>query len=163
MHLSLEAFPYPGKPYTGTRHPVFSTLGMVATSQPLAAQAGLAILRHGGNAVDSALAMSLALTVLEPMNSGIGGDLFALVWDGRRLHRLNGSGRSPAALNPSLIRKLGHNHEMPEHGWLPVTIPGAPAAWRDLHQRFGSLPFIDLVTDALMYADKGYPVSPVAA
>jgi gamma-glutamyltranspeptidase / glutathione hydrolase len=163
MHLDLEAFPYPGKPYPAMRHPVFSARGMVATSQPLATQTGLAILRRGGNAVDSALAMSVALTVLEPMNSGIGGDIFALVWDGQTLHGLNGSGRSPAALTPDHVRALGHMQEMPEHGWLPVTVPGAPAAWSDLHRRFGSLPFDDLVADSLAYAEEGYPVSPVAA
>jgi gamma-glutamyltranspeptidase/glutathione hydrolase len=147
---------------------------MIATSQPLAAQVGLAILRRGGNAVDAALAASLALTVVEPMNSGIGGDLFALIWDGHTLHGLNGSGRSPAALNADLVRAAaalnadlvraaGHAEEMPERGWLPVTVPGAPAAWNALRQRFGSLPFADLVADALTYAEEGYPVSPIAA
>jgi gamma-glutamyltranspeptidase/glutathione hydrolase len=136
---------------------------MVATSQPLAAQAGLAVLRRGGNAVDAAIAASTALSVVEPMNSGIGGDVFALVWDGRFLYGLNGSGRSPAALTAALVRKKGHVDEMPERGWLPVTIPGAPAAWNDLHRRFGSLPFAELLADAIHYAEEGYPVSPVAA
>ena len=112
--------------------------GIVATSQPLAAQAGLRILQQGGNAVDAAIATATALTVLEPMANGIGSDAFALVWDGNHLHGLNGSGRSPAALNAEDVRALGHT-EMPTDGWLPVTVPGAPAAWNDLHQQFGRL------------------------
>ena len=163
MRLDMEALPYAGAPYPSMRHPVLGARGMIATSQPLAAQAGLAILRRGGNAVDAAIAASLALTVVEPMNSGIGGDLFALVWDGHALHGLNGSGRSPAALNAGLVRAAGHAEEMPERGWLPVTVPGAPAAWNALRQRFGSLSFADLITDAITYAAEGYPVSPVAA
>ena len=95
MRLDLEAFPYPGAPYPGMRHPVFGAHGMIATSQPLAAQAGLAILRRGGNAVDAALAASIALTVVEPMNSGIGGDLFALVWDGHDSMASTGRGALP--------------------------------------------------------------------
>jgi gamma-glutamyltranspeptidase / glutathione hydrolase len=117
VRLDLEAFPYPGAPYPSMRHPVFGARSMIATSQPLAAQAGLAILRRGGDAVDAAIAASLALTVVEPMNSGIGGDLFALVWDGHALHGVNGSGRSPAALNADHVRAAGHANEMPERDW----------------------------------------------
>jgi len=141
------------------RHkPLYAPRGAVATSQPLAATAGLDVLRRGGNAVDAAVATAIALTVVQPGSNDIGGDLFAIVWDGTRLHGLNASGRSPAALTPDRVPD-----GMPERGWLPVTVPGAPAGWRDLHARFGALPFADLFTDAISYADRGYPVSPEIA
>jgi gamma-glutamyltranspeptidase/glutathione hydrolase len=143
------------------RKPVFYPRGVVATSQPLAASAGLAVLRRGGNAVDAALATAIALTVVQPGSNDIGGDLFAIVWDGARLHGLNASGRSPAALTLDEVRR--HGAGMPQAGWLPVTVPGAPAGWRDLHARFGALPFADLFTDAIAYAERGYPVSPMVA
>jgi gamma-glutamyltranspeptidase/glutathione hydrolase len=149
-------------PYRSARQPVFATRGMVATGQPLAAQAGLAILQRGGNAVDAALATAIALTVVEPTSNGIGGDLFALVWDGTRLHGLNGSGRAPAALTPEALRGRGFTG-MPTHGWPTVTVPGAPAAWRDLHARFGKLSFDRLFEPAIGYAERGYPLSPVLA
>jgi gamma-glutamyltranspeptidase/glutathione hydrolase len=137
------------------RHkPLYAPRGAVATSQPLAASAGLDVLRRGGNAVDAAIATAVALTVVQPGSNDIGGDLFAIVWDGTRLHGLNASGRSPAALTPDRVPG-----GMPERGWLPVTVPGAPAGWRDLHARFGTLPFADLFTDAISYAERGYPVS----
>ncbi|MEN3310150.1 MAG: gamma-glutamyltranspeptidase / glutathione hydrolase [Micromonosporaceae bacterium] len=138
-----------------SRKPLYAPRGAVATSQPLAAAAGLAALRRGGNAVDAALATAITLTVVQPGSNDIGGDLFAIVWDGAGLHGLNASGRSPAALTLPAA--------MPARGWLPVTVPGAPAGWRDLHARFGSLPFEDLFTDAIGYAAGGYPVSPVVA
>ncbi|MBI3973181.1 MAG: gamma-glutamyltransferase family protein [Chloroflexi bacterium] len=142
--------------------PVIAARGVVATSEPLAAQAGLFVLRSGGNAVDAAIATAVALTVIEPTSNGIGGDAFALVWDGRRLHGLNGSGRSPATHSPELFRRLGLG-EVPARGWLPVTVPGAPAAWRDLHGCFGRLPFDALFEPAIEYAEHGYPVAPVTA
>jgi gamma-glutamyltranspeptidase/glutathione hydrolase len=144
------------------RKPVYSPRGMVATSQPLAASAGLAVLRRGGNAVDAALATAITLTVTQPNSNGVGGDLFALVWDGAELHGLNGSGRAPLALTAAGVRGQGHTL-MPDRGWLPVTVPGAPRAWRDLHDRFGSLPFGVLFEDAISYAEDGFPVSPTAA
>jgi gamma-glutamyltranspeptidase/glutathione hydrolase len=157
---------------------LFASRGVVATSQPLAAQAGLAALRKGGNAVDAALATAITLTVVQPGSNDIGGDLFALVWDGSALHGLNGSGRAPAALTTDLVRSRGAvespslalggtqakaTEAMPAFGWLPVTVPGAPAAWRDLHARFGALPFAELFADAIAYAEHGYPVSPSVA
>jgi gamma-glutamyltranspeptidase/glutathione hydrolase len=160
------------------RRPVFAPRGVVATSQPLAASAGLAVLRRGGNAIDAAIATAIALTILQPGSNDIGSDLFALVWDGSRLHGLNASGRSPALLTRDLVLErepsvpasaaLGGAQAtaaqaMPSRGWLPVTVPGAPAGWRDLHERFGSLPFADLFTDAIAYAEHGYPVSPAVA
>ncbi|WP_446211723.1 gamma-glutamyltransferase family protein [Micromonospora sp. IBSANI012] len=157
------------------RQPLFAPNGAVATSQPLAAAAGLAVLRRGGNAVDAALATAIALTVVQPPSNDIGGDLFAIVWDGERLHGLNASGRSPAALTREVVlTATGGNASaavdalggaqargpaMPARGWLPVTVPGAPAGWRDLHERFGSLPFAELFTDAISYAEHGYPVA----
>jgi len=144
------------------RKPLFAPRGAVATSQPLAAAAGLAALRRGGNAVDAAIAAATTLTVVQPASNHVGGDLFALVWDGARLHGLNGSGRAPGTLTAAAVRGRGHQR-MPYHGWLPVTVPGAPRAWRDLHERFGRLPFDDLFHDAITYADGGYPVSPTAA
>lgn len=141
------------------RQPLFASNGVVAASQPLAAQAGLAMLKQGGNAVDAALATAIALTVVSPSHNDVGGDAFALVWDGDTLHGLNGSGRAPAAHTSELFAELGHT-EMPERGWLAVTVPGAPAAWRDLHQRFGSLPFSTLFEPAILYAEQGFPVTP---
>jgi gamma-glutamyltranspeptidase / glutathione hydrolase len=145
------------------RKPLFAPRGVVATSQPLAAAAGLAVLRRGGNAVDAAVATAITLTVVEPGSNDIGGDLFAIVWDGTELHGLNASGRSPAALTLELVRSRAQAGGMPACGWLPVTVPGAPAGWRDLHGRFGILPFEDLFTDAIGYAAGGYLVSPVVA
>src|SRR5689334_15515286 len=131
MHIDLTSLPYVSR-----RQPLFARRGVVATSQAPAAQAGLAALQRGGNAVDAAIATAAALTVLEPGSCGVGGDAFALVWDGAKLHGLNGSGRAPAALSADAVRRRGHE-SMPERGWLSVTVPGAPAAWRDLHARFG--------------------------
>src|SRR6266508_6270706 len=112
MRIDLSALPY-----ASTRQPLFAAHGVVATSQPLAAQAGLTMLRLGGNAVDAAIATAAALTVVEPTTNGIGSDMFALVWDGVQLHGLNGSGRAPAALTTEVVRQRGHTG-MPTHGWL---------------------------------------------
>ncbi|QBY07105.1 gamma-glutamyltransferase family protein (plasmid) [Deinococcus metallilatus] len=132
---------------------------MVATSQPLATQAGLFVLREGGNAIDAAIATAAALTVVEPTSNGIGGDAFALVWSGGKLSGLNGSGRAPRKLSHDVLPDGG----LPTHGWLPVTVPGAPRAWADLHSRFGRLPFERLFAPAIGYARNGYPLSPVLA
>jgi gamma-glutamyltranspeptidase/glutathione hydrolase len=149
-------------PYNSHRSVVVARRGVVATSQPLAVQAGVDMLQRGGNAVDAALATAIALTVVEPTSNGIGADAFALVWDGVELHGLNGSGRAPAALTQDSVRSAGHD-ALPARGWLPVTVPGAPAAWRDLHSRFGKLPFTDLFEPAVYYAEHGFPLSPVLA
>jgi len=151
-----------GLPYASRRIPTVATRGVVATSQPLAAQAGLRMLLQGGNAVDAAVATAIALTVVEPNVNGIGGDAFALIWDGAALHGLNGSGRAPAK------HTLDHFHgrgvrALPARGWDTVTVPGAPAAWRDLHGRFGSLPFEALFQPAIEYAERGYAVTPLTA
>lgn len=149
-------------PYCSRRSVLTASGGVVATGQPLAVQAGIAMLRHGGSAVDAALATAITLTVVEPTSNGIGADAFALVWDGQTLHGLNGSGRAPAALTYQAIRDAGHQ-AMPTRGWLPVTVPGAPAAWRDLHSRFGRLPFAALFEPAIHYAEHGFPLSPILA
>ena len=150
---------------TVNRKPLYAPHGVVATSQPLAASAGLAVLRRGGNAVDAALATAITLTVVQPGSNDIGGDLFAIVWDGTALHGLNASGRSPAALTLDAAQSSAApgGGTMSVRGWLPVTVPGAPAGWRDLHARFGRLPFADLFADAVGYAADGYPVSPRVA
>jgi len=133
---------------------------VVATSQPLAAQAGLRMLLKGGNAVDAALAAAITLTVVEPTSNGIGSDAFAQIWDGQALYGLNGSGRSPQAC--SLDRYAGLD-DMPAFGWDSVTVPGAVDAWRQLSERFGKLPFADLFVPAIEYAQNGFVVSPITA
>ena len=148
--------------YPSVRRPVYARRGMVATSQPLAAQAGLSVLQQGGNAVDAAIATAAALTVVEPTSNGIGGDLFALVWAGGELHGLNASGAAPAALSLDALRER-HAGEMPRHGWTPVTVPGAVRGWADLHARFGRLDFAQVLAPAIAYARDGYPLSPVLA
>ncbi len=145
--------------YPSLRQPVYARGGMVATGQPLAAQAGLHVLREGGNAIDAALATAAALTVVEPTSNGIGGDLFALVWDGERLHGLNASGAAPQALTQAAL----NGQPMPSLGWLPVTVPGAVRGWADLHARFGRSPFEAVLAPAIQYARHGYPLSPVLA
>jgi len=132
---------------------------LVATSQLLAAEAGIAILRRGGNAIDAALASAIALTVVEPTSNGIGGDAFALIWKGGRLHGYNGSGRSPRGW--TVERFAGR--AVPMYGWESVTVPGAVAAWSDCHERFGSLPFAALFADAIRHAEEGFPLGAVTA
>lgn len=146
-------------PYPSQRMPLLAR-NVVATSQPLAAQAGIEMLKKGGNAVDAALATAITLTVVEPNMNGIGSDAFAIVWDGSELHGLNGSGRAPKAWN---LQRFARRDAMPLTGWDSVTVPGAVSAWVALSQRFGKLPFMDLFVPALMYADKGFAVSPITA
>jgi gamma-glutamyltranspeptidase/glutathione hydrolase len=149
-------------PYCSQRSVTVARQGVVATSQPLAVQAGIEMLRRGGNAVDAAVATAIALTVVEPTSNGIGSDAFALVWDGGKLYGLNGSGRAPRGHTVDVLKGAGHK-EIPARGWLPVTVPGAPAAWFDLHSSFGSMPFEELFEPAIDYAQNGYPVSPILA
>ncbi|MBN1242735.1 MAG: gamma-glutamyltransferase family protein [Spirochaetales bacterium] len=150
--------------FPSRRTVVYGARGMACASQPLAAQAGLEVLRRGGNAVDAAVAMAAALTVVEPTSNGIGGDAFALVWAGGRLYALNGSGPAPRSLSlESLGRDETGRLRIDPHGWESVTVPGAPAAWAALSKRFGRLPFAELFREAVAYAREGYPVSPVVA
>lgn len=147
-------------PYSSYRMPVFAKKGMVATSQPLAAQAGLDILKKGGNAIDAAIATAACLTVLEPTSNGIGGDAFALVWTNDQLYGLNGSGPSPQSISIDAVKAKGHE-TIPKYGWTPVTVPGAPATWAALSKRFGKLPLAEVLKPAIQYAEEGFPISPV--
>ena len=149
-------------PYASKRYPTYANNGMVATSQPLAAQAGLDILKKGGNAVDAAIATAACLTVVEPTSNGIGADAFALIWMKGKLHGLNSSGPSPALLSHEALKERGLS-EMPVHGFVPVTVPGAPAAWAECSRRFGKLPLTEVLAPAIRYAEEGYPLSPVLA
>jgi gamma-glutamyltranspeptidase/glutathione hydrolase len=135
---------------------------MVATSQPLATEIGVATLRRGGSAVDAAVAANAALGLTEPTSCGIGGDLFAIVWDAanERLHGLNASGRSPQSLTLERLRELGFDL-IPERGPLAVSVPGAVDGWFELHARFGRLPFHDLLAPSIHYAREGFPVTEV--
>lgn len=122
--------------YAMPRFPTVAKRGMVATSQPTAAQAGIAILGRGGNAIDAAIATAAALTVVEPTSNGIGGDAFALVWVKDKLHGLNSSGPSPRSISLQAVRDRGFT-EMPTTDWEPVTVPGAPAAGRSFERGNG--------------------------
>ncbi|MGZ5048758.1 MAG: gamma-glutamyltransferase family protein [Usitatibacter sp.] len=146
-------------PYPSQRMPLLAK-NVVATSQPLAAQAGLAMLAKGGNAVDAGLAAAITLTVVEPTSNGIGSDVFAILWDGQRLVGLNSSGRSPAGWN---LERFKGRSEMPKLGWDSATVPGAVAAWVALSKRYGKLPFEDLFEAGIRYARESYMVSPITA
>ncbi|WP_104204635.1 gamma-glutamyltransferase family protein [Billgrantia saliphila] len=154
MQHDAHYYPSPSR-----RMATFGSRGMVATSQPLGAQAGMQILQQGGNAVDAAIATAAALTVVEPTSNGLGSDAFAIVWIDGKLHGLNASGPAPRAATIEAVRALGHER-MPEQGVVPVTVPGAPAAWAALSERFGKLPFTDLLAPAIALAEEGFPVSP---
>ncbi|MDH3945705.1 MAG: gamma-glutamyltransferase, partial [Chromatiales bacterium] len=147
-----------------SRSEVIAPHGMAATSQPLATQIALDILKAGGSAVDAAIAANAALGLMEPTGCGIGGDLFAIVWDGtaKRLHGLNASGRSPRALSLKYFREQGLER-IPERGPLPVSVPGAVDGWFELHARFGRLPMEELLAPAIAYARHGFPVTEVIA
>ncbi|HEV8094379.1 MAG TPA: gamma-glutamyltransferase family protein [Burkholderiales bacterium] len=145
-------------PYSWPRKPVLAR-NVVATSQPLAAQAGLAMLAAGGSAVDAALATAITLTLVEPVSNGIGSDAFAIIWDGQQLHGLNASGRSPAGWTPEFFGGKG----VPQRGWNSVTVPGCVSAWRMLSERFGKLPFEKLFERAIEYGRNGFLVSPTIA
>ncbi len=149
----------PQPTYPSRRSPVLAD-DAVATSHPLATQAGLNALRQGGNAIDAALAAAITLTVVEPTGNGLGSDAFALVWDDGRLHGLNASGRAPAAWTPE---RFSGRQAMPTHGWDSVTVPGAVSAWVALSERFGRLPFDRLFDDAIRAARNGFGVTPFVA
>jgi gamma-glutamyltranspeptidase/glutathione hydrolase len=145
--------------FPSKRNLIISSRGMVATSHPLAAQIGIRAMQKGGNAVDAVIATAAALTITEPTSNGIGGDCFSLVWNGSRLYGLNSSGTSPRNVSTDTLKNRGLE-AIPETGWLPVTVPGAPAGWAALSRRFGSLPFEVLFEDVIRYADTGIPVLP---
>ena len=143
--------------YPSRRNVLYAEKGMVATGSPLAAQAGAAILRAGGNAVDAAVAAAACLTVVEPTSNGVGGDAFALLWVKGKLHGLNASGPAPIKINAQALRDKGHT-VVPKYGWEPVTVPGAPSAWAELSASFGRLPLERVLQPAVDYARYGYPV-----
>ena len=155
--MSMQ-FPVATK-YPTRRSPVLAR-NAVATSHPLATEAGLAMLRRGGNALDAALSAAITLTVVEPTGNGLGSDAFCILWDGKELHGLNASGRSPAAWTPD---RFAGRDGMPKRGWESVTVPGAVSAWVDLSTRFGRLPFETLFEPAIEYASRGYHVTPIIA
>ena len=149
--------------YPSSRKVIFGSRGMVCASQPLAAQAGLDVMKKGGNAVDAAIATAACLTVLEPTGNGLGSDAFAIVCssDGK-IHGLNASGPAPRALDVESLRSR-YGGSMPKYGWDAVTVPGAVAAWAEMSKKFGRLGFAELLGPAIEYATEGYPVSPVVS
>ena len=152
-----------GKPFA-TRSEVFAQHGMVATSHPLATQIGLDVLKKGGTAIDAAIAANAALGLMEPVSNGVGGDLFAIVWDARtkKLYGYNGSGRSPKSLTLQWFKE--HDYKaIPPLGPLPVSVPGCVDAWFALHDRFGKLPMKDVLAPAITYAREGFPVTELIA
>ena len=143
-------------PYAWPRKPLLAA-NAVATSQPLAAQAGLQMLAEGGSAIDAILATAITLTLVEPVSNGIGSDAYAIVWDGKQLHGYNGSGRSPAAWTPEYFKG---QKAVPERGWNSVSVPGCVSAWSELHAKWGKLPFERLFERAIRYGREGFLVSP---
>jgi len=144
--------------YRSSRLPVFAR-NMVSTSHPLAVQAGLQVMQQGGNAVDAAVAAAAVMTIVEPCSNGLGSDAFCILWDGQQLRGLNASGRAPAAWTPEYFRrKYGAQPNLPKRGWDAVTVPGAVSAWVALSERFGKLPFADLLASAIDIAERGYAV-----
>lgn len=156
MQFKFDSLAYS---YPSRRNVVYGKKGMVATGNPLAAQVGLEILKKGGNAIDAAIATAATLTVVEPTANGIGGDAFALVWVGNKLHGLNSSGPSPKSISVKVLRELGYT-EMPKYGLIPVNVPGAPAAWAELSKKFGRLPFEEVLEPAIKYAEEGFTIQP---
>jgi len=146
-------------PYAWPRKPLFAR-NVVATSQPLAAQAGVQMLAAGGSAVDAIVATAITLTLVEPVSNGIGSDAYAIVWDGKTLHGLNASGRSPAGWTPEFF---GGATAIPLRGWNSVSVPGCVSAWVELHRKFGKLPFARLFEPAIGYGREGFLVSPTIA
>lgn len=154
-------------PYPTVRIPLFAR-NAVATSHPLAAQAGVRMLLNGGSAVDAAIAAAAMLTVVEPVSCGLGGDAFAILWDGKQLHGLNASGVAPQAWNPDYFaKKYGVDGnglaKRPTRGWDAVTVPGVISAWAALHEKFGRLPFADVLEPAAEIAERGHTIAPVVA
>jgi gamma-glutamyltranspeptidase/glutathione hydrolase len=147
-------------PYKSQRNAAYGRRGMIATSQPFAAEAGFEILKKGGNAVDAAVSAAAALTVCEPTSNGVGGDAFAIVWWKGKLYGLNSSGPSSRNISIEKLKNLNYK-DIPEYGWETVNVPGIPAAWASLSERFGKLPFHKLLEPAIVYAEEGYPVTPV--
>ena len=142
--------------YASRLSPLFAR-NIVSTSHPLAAQAGLRMLQAGGNAVDAAIAAAACMTLVEPCSNGLGSDAFCILWDGQQLLGLNASGPAPSAWTPEFFGGQG----VPRRGWGSVTVPGAVGAWTALSERFGKLPFADLMQPAIEIAERGYAVPPI--
>ncbi|HUE70365.1 MAG TPA: gamma-glutamyltransferase [Pirellulaceae bacterium] len=171
LGLAMLSLPYPAAGYDrGGKHPnqsrsvVIAKHGMVATSHPLAAQVGLDILKAGGNAADAAIAVNAMLGVVEPMSCGIGGDVFVIYWDAKtqKLYGLNGSGRSPYAINRQVFKDKGLT-QIPLEGALPWSVPGCVHGWGELRDRFGKLPLAQILLPAIETAEEGCPVPEVIA
>lgn len=147
-----------------TRSEVIAQNGMVCSSQPLATQVGIDILKQGGSAIDAAIAVNACLGLMEPTGCGIGGDLYAIVWDAKtqQLYGLNGSGRSPASLTLDYFKQKGMK-AIPATGPLPVSVPGAVDGWFELHKKFGRIPMAKILEPVIRYAQEGFPVSEVIA
>lgn len=151
-----------------SRSEVIATDAMAATSHPLATQIALDIMKQGGNAIDAAIAANAALGLMEPTGNGIGGDLYAIIWDAKTgtLHGLNASGRSPLGLSYDTLKaeldKLGR-HDLPPHGMLPISVPGTVDGWFEMHQKFGKLPMPTILKPTIEYAEKGFPVTELIA
>ena len=158
VSVAMAADRVTGKPFA-TRSEVIAPEAMAATSHPLATQVALDTMRKGGNAIDAAIAANAALGLMEPTGNGIGGDLFAIVWDAKsqQLYGLNASGRSPKSLTLEWFREQGHE-SIPSHGPLPVSVPGTVDGWFELHGRFGKLAMKDVLAPAVAYARNGHPV-----
>jgi len=142
-------YPFPSK-----RRALYAKRGIVGSTHPVASEAGLHVLRQGGNAIDAAVAMAITLTIVEPNANGIGGDNFAIVWHNGEMHGLNSSGPAPKALSADALRKKSFKN-MPDCGWESVTVPGAPAGWEALSAKFGKLPFEELFKPAIEAAEGG--------
>src|SRR5262245_7693602 len=161
---SIAGYDRPAPNPHQSRSVIMARSGIVATSQPLAAQAGLEILKAGGNAADAAIAASAVIGLTEPMSCGIGGDLFVIYWDSKskKLYGLNASGRSPYGLTRAAILADGHT-EIPQTGPLSWSVPGCVDGWDELRRRFGSRSFAELLKPAIAYAEGGFPVSEIIA
>jgi len=147
-----------------TRSEVIAKHGMAATSQPLATQVALDILKNGGNAIDAAIAANATLGLMEPTGNGMGGDIFAIIWDAKtqKLYGLNGSGRSPKSLTLDYFKENGYE-KIPSHGPLPVSVPGCVDGWFEMHKKFGSMEMTEILQPAIDYAREGFPVSELIA
>ncbi len=150
--------------FDSRRSTVHATNGMVATSQPLAAVAGLRVLMEGGNAVDAAVATAAVLNVVEPVSTGVGGDMFALIWNNedKSVRAINGSGRAPMATSIDALTSEGHR-DMPQAGVHSVTVPGAVHGWETLMESCGTMPLAEVLKPAIKYAEQGFPVSDIIA
>ena len=168
MQDSFAGSPRPSGSLVPTRSEVIATQGMAATSHPLVSQVALDVLKRGGTAVDAAIAANATIGLMEPTGNGIGGDLFAIVWDAKtkKLYGLNASGRSPKSLTLAKLReelrKLDRS-TIPPRGPLPVSVPGTVDGWFELHGKFGKLPMKELLQPAISYARNGFPVTEVIA